>query len=183
MSIVKPLSRQEASSSVQPIFDALKNKVGMVPNLYATIANSPITLPAYLAFDEALGKGVFTARERQAIFLVVSQVNGCHYCQSAHTELGKMNGFTEEETIQLRTASIADPKLRALTKLADEITRTHGKPSAKALSDFHKVGYGADALVELIAHIGYKSVANYLHNVVDFPIDFPVAKEIESVPA
>ncbi len=183
MSTVKPLTRDQANPVVQPIFDVLKSKVGMVPNLYATIANSPTTLPAYLAFDEALGKGVFTAKERQAIFLVVSQVNGCHYCQSAHTALGKMNGFTEDETIQLRTASIADPKLKALTTLAAEITRNHGKPSAQALADFHSVGYGADALVELIAHIGYKSVANYLHNVTDFAIDFPLAKELDAVPA
>jgi uncharacterized peroxidase-related enzyme len=177
------LTREQAAPEIQGIFDVLKSKVGMVPNLYATIANSAITLPAYLAFDEALGKGVFTAKERQAIFLVVSQVNGCHYCQSAHTALGKMNGFTEEETIQLRTATIADKKLNALTTLAAEITRNHGKPSAQAIANFHSVGYGADALVELVAHIGYKTVANYLHNVVDFPIDFPVAKEIESVPA
>ncbi len=183
MSTLKPLTREQASPAVQPIFDLLKSKVGMVPNLYATIANSTNTLPAYLAFDEALGKGVFTAKERQAIFLVVSQVNGCHYCQSAHTALGKMNGFTEEETIQLRTATIADEKLRALTSLASEITRSHGKPSQKSLDDFTKAGYGNDALVELVAHIGYKTVANYLHNIAHFPIDFPVAKELEGVPA
>ncbi len=183
MVTLKPLSREQASPAVQPIFDVLKSKVGMVPNLYATIANSANTLPAYLAFDEALGKGVFTAKERQAIFLVVSQVNGCHYCQSAHTALGKMNGFTEEETIKLRTATIEDNKLNALTSLAADITRTHGNPSQKALDAFQAVGYGADALVELIAHIGYKTVANYLHNIAQFPIDFPVAKELEAVPA
>jgi uncharacterized peroxidase-related enzyme len=179
MSTVKPLTREQADTSVQPIFDALKTKVGMVPNLYATIANSPNTLPAYLAFDEALSKGVFSAKERQAIFLVVSQVNDCHYCQSAHTAIGKMNGFTEDETIQLRTATIADPKLNAVTTLAAEITRNHGKPSNEALENFFRAGYGADAVVELIAHIGYKSVANYLHNLADFPIDFPVAKVLE----
>ncbi len=180
MTTLKPLKREQADPSVQPIYDVLKSKVGMVPNLYATIANSANTLPAYLAFDEALGKGVFTAKERQAIFLAVSQVNGCHYCQSAHTALGKMNGFTEEETIQLRTGSIADSKLNALTSLAIAITRSHGNPSIEALDAFSKAGYGSDALVELVAHIGYKIVANYLHNIADFPIDFPVAKEIEN---
>lgn len=183
MATLKPLSREQASPAVQPIYDVLKSKVGMVPNLYATIANSANTLPAYLVFDEALGKGVFSAKERQAIFLVVSQVNGCHYCQSAHTALGKMNGFTEEETIQLRTATIADQKLNALTSLAAEITRTHGNPSQKSLDVFQAAGYGADALVELVAHIGYKTVANYLHNIAQFPIDFPVAKELDVVPA
>lgn len=183
MSTLKPITREQASPSIQPIFDTLKSKVGMVPNLYATIANSPTTLPAYLAFDEALDKGVYTAKERQAIFLIVSQVNECHYCQSAHTALGKMNGFTEEETIQLRTATIADKKLNALTTLAAEITRNHGRPSEQALDNFYSAGYGADALVELVAHIGYKTVANYMHNIADFPIDFPEAKALDAVVA
>lgn len=183
MTTLKPLTREQASPSVQPIFDVLKSKVGMVPNLYATIANSANTLPAYLAFDEALGKGVFTAKERQAIFLVVSQVNGCDYCQAAHTAIGKMNGFTEEETVQLRSANIADKKLNALTILAAEITGKHGKPSQQSLDNFAGAGYGNDALVELVAHIGYKTVANYLHNIAHFPIDFPLAQKLEAVPA
>ena len=183
MTKLRVLTREEANPSVQPIYDALKSKVGMVPNLYATIANSPTVLPAYLAFDEALGKGVFNAKERQAIFLVVSQINGCHYCQSAHTALGKMNGFTEEETIQLRTASIADAKLNALTSLAAEIVNTKGKPAEETLNNFYAAGYTAEALVELVAHIGYKIVANYLHNIANFSIDFPVAKELETVNA
>lgn len=181
MSTLKVITREEAKPEVQAIFDVLKSKVGMVPNLYAFIGNSATTLTGYLGFDEALGKGAFTAKERQAIFLVVSQVNGCHYCQSAHTALGKMNGFTEEETIQLRTATIEDKKLNALTNLAAEITQSHGKPSQKALDNFFSVGYRTAALVDLVAHIGYKTVANYLHNIAQFPIDFPIAKELDTV--
>jgi AhpD family alkylhydroperoxidase len=183
MAKLEVLKRENAKPEVQAIFDVLNSKVGMVPNLYAFIGHSATVLPAYLGFDEALGKGVFNAKERQAIFLVVSQVNGCHYCQSAHTALGKMNGFTEEETIQLRTASIADKKLNALTTLAAEIVKTQGKPSDETLNNFFDAGYTTEALVELVAHIGYKIVANYLHNIANFPIDFPVAKELEAVNA
>lgn len=175
------LTRDEARPEVKGIFDVLKSKVGMVPNLYAFIGHSATALPAYLAFDEALGKGVFTAKERQAIFLVVSQVNQCHYCQSAHTALGKMNGFTEEETIKLRTATIEDKRLKAITSLAAEITQSHGKPSEKVLQNFLDAGFDKGALVELVANIGYKTVANYIHNIAQFPIDFPVAKELEAV--
>jgi AhpD family alkylhydroperoxidase len=34
--------------------------------------------------------------------LAVSQLNGCKYCQSAHTATGKMNGFTDDQIIELR---------------------------------------------------------------------------------
>jgi uncharacterized peroxidase-related enzyme len=180
MATIKVLTRDEAQPNVQAIFDVLKSKVGMVPNLYATIGHSAATLPAYLSFDEALGKGAFNARERQAIFLAVSQVNGCEYCQSAHTALAKMNGFSDEEAIQLRTATIADTKLKALTVLATEITRTHGNPSESSVQRFFEAGYSSAALIDLVAHIGYKIIANYIHNIAQFPIDFPVAPRIEA---
>jgi uncharacterized peroxidase-related enzyme len=183
MSNLKVVTREQADPQIQGIFDALKSKVGMVPNLYAFIANSPITLPAYLAFDEALGKGVFNAKDRQAIFLAVSQVNDCHYCQAAHTAIAKMNGFSEDDTIKLRTATIEDTRLNAITTLASEITRSHGKPSQKALDNFLAQGFGTNALVELVAHVGYKIVANYLHNIAHFPVDFPKAREVEAVHA
>lgn len=179
MSNFKVLSREEAKPEVQAIFDALKSKVGMIPNLYAFIGHSATTLPSYLAFDEALGKGSFNAKERQAIFLAVSQVNGCHYCQSAHTALGKMNGFTEEETIQLRDGSIKDKKLNVIVNLAADITRSHGRPSAKLVEEFFALGFNNAALVDLVAHVAYKTMANYIHNIAQFPTDFPLAKELQ----
>lgn len=45
------------------------------------------------------------------------------------------------------------------------------------LAQFGPHSYGA-----IPAHIGYKTAANYLHNIADFPIDFPVAKELDAVP-
>jgi AhpD family alkylhydroperoxidase len=135
------LTRERAAPETKEIFDSLKSKIRMVPNLYAFIAHSVTGLPAYLAFEEALSKGVFTAKEREAIFLAVSQVNLCTYCQPAHTVLGKMNGFTEEETIKLRTATIEDERLNAITSLAAEITQTHGRPSGKALQTFLDAGF------------------------------------------
>lgn len=183
MSNFKVLSREEAKPEVQAIFDALKAKVGMIPNLYAFIGHSATTLPGYLAFDEALGKGSFNGKERQAIFLAVSQVNGCHYCQSAHTALGKMNGFTEEETLQLRDGSIADKKLNVIVNLAADITRSHGRPSKKLVDAFFALGYDNAALVDLVAHVAYKTMANYIHNIAQFPTDFPLAKELKTTNA
>ncbi|HLN96310.1 MAG TPA: carboxymuconolactone decarboxylase family protein, partial [Flavobacterium sp.] len=101
----------------------------MVPNLYAVMALSETALGNYLAFQNA--KTSFTNKEKQAVNLVVSQVNECHYCQSAHTLLGKMNGLTEEQTIEIRKGGASfDPKLDALVTLAKDITAHKGFASA-----------------------------------------------------
>src|ERR1700733_8816090 len=93
-------AREEVSSASQATFDVLQKALGMVPNLYATIAYSENGLPRYLAYQGA--KTSLSNKEKEVVNLVVSQVNGCIYCQSAHTVLGKMNGFFEEEILHIR---------------------------------------------------------------------------------
>jgi len=40
-------------------------------------------------------KSTLRSKEREMIKLVASQINGCRYCQSAHTAAAKMFGFTD----------------------------------------------------------------------------------------
>lgn len=169
---------ETASSEVRPLFEAIKKQLGILPNLYAIIGTSAHTLKAYLGFQDALTQGSFSKKEIQAIFLTVSQVNDCLYCLSAHTALAKMNGFSEEDIFSLRLASITDKRLGAITKLARSITLKRGFPEAQLVQNFFDVGFDRAALIELIALIADKTFANYVNNVVDTPIDFPVAQRI-----
>src|ERR1700750_1853987 len=105
-------TRDEVAPANQQIFDNLQKALGFVPNLYATIAYSANGLGKYLAYQNA--KTTLTNKEKEAVNLIVSQINGCVYCQSAHTVIGKMNGFTDEQVIDIRTGKSADVRLNAL---------------------------------------------------------------------
>lgn len=176
-------SRDQVAPAAQGIFDNLQKQVGMVPNLYATIGYSANALGSYLAFQGAQAKGSFNAKEREAVFLAVSQVNGCAYCQAAHTALGKMNGFTEEETIALRQRRSDDARLNAIVTLAADITASHGKPAEANLESFFLQGFDNPALIDLIALVADKTLANYVHNITQVTIDFPAAQPIEEAVA
>lgn len=169
--------REDVSANNQEIFDNLKKGLGMVPNLYAMMALSDTALGNYLSFQNA--KTTFSNKEKQAVNLVVSQVNECLYCQSAHTLLGTMNGLTEDQTIEIRKGNASfDGKLNALVALAKDITVTRGFISETSLGDFLNAGYTKGQLVELILLIAEKSAMNYLHAVTQVEIDFPLAKAI-----
>ena len=142
MANIQVPTRDQVDSKAQNIFDGLKKQLGMVPNLYATIGYSSDALESFLGFSGAAGKGTFTNKEIEAIKLAVSEVNACEYCQAAHTAIAKMNGFTEEETIALRTATIADEKLQAITRLAAEIAQNRGKASSESINRFFNQGFG-----------------------------------------
>ena len=174
------LTQEQVGPEVQEIFQGLKKKIGMIPNVYKLFANSPVAFKAFLEMEKTLEGGFFSPKEIQAIELMVSQVNECHYCLAAHTALGKMAGFSEQETLDLRSASIDDEKLRALTALAREITIQRGRPDDEYINDFFGAGYGKQALVELVAFVSIMNFSNFINNIAHTSIDFPLAKELKT---
>jgi len=172
--------RSEVTEQNQKIFDDLKSKLDFVPNIYATYAHSDNALARYLTF--ANGKTSLNNKEKEVINLVVSQVNGCTYCQAAHTALGKMNGFTEEQTIDIRKGEAPfNDKFDALVRLTKAIAENRGKISDEVLADFFDAGYTRENLVDVIINIGEKFTTNFLHNVTEIPVDFPAAPELSEV--
>lgn len=168
----------QLDEKAQSILNNVKSQLGMIPNLYATIAYSSDTLENYLNFSSKAGKESFSAKEMEAIKLAVSEINGCEYCLAAHTAIAKMNGFTEEETIQLREGSIADSKLKALSRLAADVATNRGRASESNLEDFYAAGYDEKALIDFLAVVMEISFTNYTHNLTKVPVDFPKAKEL-----
>jgi len=172
-------AREELTQDGQLIYDSIKAAFGKVPNLFAFIGYSANGLSSYLTFQQAQAKGTFKAKEREAIYLVVSEVNGCRYCQSAHTAIGKMNGFSEEETLQLRQGYHPNARLNAIVALAKEVTEQQGRVSEATLDQFFAQGFDNAALVDLVMLVADKIAANYLHNLSQIEIDWPLAKSLE----
>jgi len=169
-------AREQVAPANQAIFDNLTKALGFVPNLYATIAYSDNGLSRFLAYQNA--KTTLSNKEKEAVNLIVSQVNGCTYCQSAHLVLGKMNGFTDEQLLDIRKGKSEDEKLNTLVQLAADITKNRGNAHNETVEAFFAKGYTNENLVDLILQISDKTAMNYLHNLTKVPVDFPVAPVI-----
>jgi len=181
MKTLKPLKIEEANTNSQEIFNNIKSKIGMLPNLYATMGVSDKLLGGFLAFSDTIKSGEFTAKEYEAIALATSQANGCAYCLSAHTAIGKMNGFTEDETLELRNNSIEDYKLNALVTLTSELVTKDGHASETSIQDFLDAGYSKTAFAELIGAVALTTITNYIFHNGGFEIDFPKAQNLEEL--
>jgi len=170
-------TRDQVSEHNQTISDNLNKAIGIVPNLYATMAYSENALGSYVTFQG--GKTTLRGKEKEAVNLIVSQVNGCIYCLSAHTVLGNMHGLTDDQVIEIRKGGASfDPKLDALVKLAKSITENHGHADNILVDNFFATGYNEGSLIDLIMLIGDKTIMNYLHNLTNVPVDFPLAPEL-----
>ncbi|MTI22652.1 carboxymuconolactone decarboxylase family protein [Fulvivirga sp. RKSG066] len=178
MKNLEAISKEQASETSKEIFDSLDKKMGTVPNVYRAIGNSGPALKATLGIGEALGKGEFSGKETEAIALAVGQANVCGYCLAAHTAVGKMQGFSEDETVALRNGQIEDKKLKALTDLAKSITENRGYPKQDLMDNFFEVGYSKAALAELIVLVGLNTITNYTNHIAQTEVDFPAAPEL-----
>ena len=165
---------EQVSPANQALFDSLNKGLGMVPNLYATLVHSEHALGNYLVFQQ--GKSSLSAKAREVINLVVSQVNACEYCLAAHTVIGKMNGFSDEQIIEIRRGRASfDPRLDALARLVRSIASERGHADPALVQAFFDAGWTEGNLVDAIVVIGDKTVTNYLHATTKVPLDFPPA--------
>lgn len=177
MKTFKVPTHDEVSPANQVIFDNLKKKLGKVPNSYAFMASSENGLATYLALSNA--KSSLNIKEKEVINLIVSGINDCHYCTSAHTVIAKLNGLTDEQILEIRRGSVSfDAKLDALAQLVKEITNNKGSASQKVLDDFFDMGYTNESLVDTLMIISERNFSNYLNAIINVPIDFPVAPQI-----
>jgi AhpD family alkylhydroperoxidase len=169
--------REQVSPANQTLFDNLTKMAGHVPNLYAIFAYSENALGNYLTLQS--GKTSLRAKEREVVNLVVSQVNKCLYCLSAHTAIAKMQGFTDDQVLEVRGAEITfDHKLDALAKLVKSIAENQGHADPKLVENFYAAGYNEGSLIDVVMAVGDKIITNYAFALTAVPIDYPIAPEL-----
>jgi len=172
-------SADQVSDESRVLLDQLKKRLGKVPNLYATMGYSSHALKGFLDFEAGLNGGRFSAKEREAIALVVSEVNQCAYCLAAHTGLAILRGFSKAETLDLRRGQAGDAKLNAILQLAKSIAENKGHADERVLNNFYEQGYNEAALMELTGLVAVRVYTNYVYALTAIPVDFPAAESLQ----
>lgn len=173
--IATPASIEATPAASQPLLEAVNKQLGVVPNLFRLVGVSPAGLQAYLGMNGALGKGALDAKTRERIALAVAQINGCGYCLSAHTYLGKnLAKLSDEEMLANRDGGSTDAKADAAVRFAAQLTRERGHVSEDAVRDVRQAGYTDAQIIEIIAHVALNTFTNYINEALKTEIDFPV---------
>lgn len=170
-----PASIEASPAAAQPLLQAVKKQLGVVPNLFRLVGNSPAALEGYLGLNGALAKGALEAPTRERIALAVAQVNGCGYCLSAHSYLGKNLAKLSDEEIALnRDGGSTDPKADAAVRFALKVVDARGHVSDADIRDVKSAGYSDAQVIEIVTHVALNTLTNYVNEVAQTEIDFPV---------
>jgi uncharacterized peroxidase-related enzyme len=174
--ISTPTSIEAAPAASQPLLHAVKQQLGVVPNLFRLVANSPAALEGYVGLIGALGKGALAAATRERIALAVAEINGCSYCLSAHTNLGQhVARLDDAEIAANRGGGSNDPKADAAVHFAAKIVRERGHVTEGDLRAVKSAGYDEAQVIEIVLHVALNTWTNYINEVAKTEIDFPVA--------
>jgi len=113
--------------ATQKYFDVCTEKLGMVPNVLQAYAFDIEKLNTFTAMynDLMLGDSNLSKLEREMIAVVVSSVNRCYYCLTAHgAAVRELSGdpiLGETLVMNYRVADL-DPKTRMMLDFAVKLT-------------------------------------------------------------
>jgi uncharacterized peroxidase-related enzyme len=175
--ISTPVTIEAAPAASQPLLGAVRKQFGVVPNMFRLIANSPTALEGYLGLSGALSKGTLPTATRERIALAVAATNGCDYCLSAHTYLGKnLARLDDAEITANRNGASNDAKADAAVRFAVKVMRQRGHVSDDDIRAVHSAGYDDAQVIEIVLHVALNTLTNYVNEVAKTEIDFPVVE-------
>jgi uncharacterized peroxidase-related enzyme len=173
-------AREDAPAKSQPLLDAVEKQLGAVPNLFRLVGTSPAALEGYLGLNGALGH-TLDAKTREGIALAIAQANGCDYCLSAHTYLGLNLAKIDEVEIALnRAGHSGDAKADAAILFARKVLEARGRVSDADIAAVRLAGFSEAQVIEIVANVALNVLTNYINNVAETDIDFPVVRAAEA---
>lgn len=176
MSRLNLIHPETATGRAAELLDTVQKNMGAVPNLTKVMANQPAVLEAFLGLGDALSKGSFDAKTREALALTIAGANTCDYCASAHSAISKSLKVDQSEIDLRLKGQSADPKLSALLNFATTIVKKQGLVSNDDISAIRAAGYDDGAIAEVTANVAANILTNYINHIAQTEIDFPVVK-------
>ena len=115
MARIPLVEAEDATPEVKEIYEkALRGKPG---NAQKALAHRPEMLKNFLPFYASVGRSL-DRKLYELIYLCVSFINGCHYCQQHHVASSKRAGLTAEDWQALKAGSYARFAEKEQTALA-----------------------------------------------------------------
>jgi AhpD family alkylhydroperoxidase len=163
---------ETAPEASKPLLRNLHDSIGMIPNLAASMAESPELLKGFLTIREIFSGGSFTPADIQVLALTNAFENGCRYCMALHSSFALKEGISKETVTALRTGrSPQERRLGALSEFSRTLVKRRGHVSDDDLQRFIAAGYSKRQALEVVLGIAVSILPNFAHHITQCPLD------------
>ena len=151
--------------ATQKYFDVCQEKLGMVPNVLQTYAFDIDKLNSFTAMynDLMLGASNLSKLEREMIAVVVSSVNKCYYCLTAHgAAVRQLSGnpiLGEQMVMNWRVADL-DARQTAMLEFSENLTVASAKTTEADRQALRDVGFTDRDIFDIASVAAFFNMTN-----------------------
>jgi uncharacterized peroxidase-related enzyme len=168
-----PIPERDAlPDEVQKYFGKCDEKLGMVPNVLAAYSQNTAQLDVFSKFYNELmfGESELTLLEKEMIAVVVSSVNHCYYCLTAHgAAVREYSGdpvLGELLVMNYRAAELS-PRHHAMLDFADKLTRQPDQILEADRQSLRDAGFSDQGIWDIANIAGFYNMTNRVASAVE----------------
>ncbi|PHQ67865.1 MAG: alkylhydroperoxidase [Sneathiella sp.] len=164
--------REDLPEGTRKYFALCDDKLGMVPNVLASYSFDEVKLRAFsdMYGELMLGDSGLSKLEREMIAVVVSSINHCFYCLTAHgAAVRELSGdpiLGELMAMNYRAAELP-PKQRAMLDFADKLTKTPSEMTEEDRQALRDAGWTDRDIWDISATVAFFNMSNRMSLAID----------------
>ncbi|MFN2485005.1 MAG: peroxidase-related enzyme [Acidimicrobiia bacterium] len=165
-------TRETVSQETGRYWDLCQEKLGLVPNVIRAYSFDDEKLGAFTRMynELMLGPSGLSKLEREMIAVVVSSVNRCFYCLTAHgaavRELSNDPALGELLAMNYRTAEL-DKRTRAMLDFAWKLAETPAEVEEADRQSLREAGFSDLDIWDIASITAFFSMSNRMSSAID----------------
>ncbi|WP_027782291.1 MULTISPECIES: carboxymuconolactone decarboxylase family protein [Burkholderia] len=163
-----------APAESKPVLQQLRQAFGVVPNIAAAMAASPVLINGFIGLFERVHASSLTEPQIQILLLTNAVTNASEWPVAFHTALALKHGVPTADVDAIRRGELpADATLAALSAAARALIDTRGRLADTDRRSFFDAGFTAEQLLEVIAVVAASTITNYVGSVAQPALEAP----------
>lgn len=166
-------SIESAPEASKPLLEKLQRESGFIPNLAATMAESPALLDAFTTLRAINGRSSsLSPMERELVSIAIALEYGCSYCVAAHSTFAVKAGATESVVEEVRQGGpTRDERIALLTTFARRLIQTNTRPSEDEIRELVAAGVDRRQVLDVLTTAAQVALASQTFLLAGTPLD------------
>jgi alkylhydroperoxidase family enzyme len=166
MSVYPVHTMESAPAQSKPVLQQLQQIFGIIPNIAAKMAASPVLINGFIGLFERVHASGLTEIQIQTLLLTNAVTNASEWPVAFHTALALQQGVPAADVEAIRHGGLPrDGRLAALSTLARTLIDKRGRLAEQDQQQFFETGFSPEQLLEVIAVVAASTVTNYTASI------------------
>jgi len=177
-------SIESAPAQSKPVLQRLQQAFGLIPNIAAAMAASPVLINGFIGLFERVHASSLTEPQIQTLLLTNAVTNACEWAVAFHTALALQQGVHPADVDAIRHGGLpSDVGLASLSTLARTLIEKRGRLAESDQRRFFEAGFSSEQMLEVIAVIAASTITNYTGSVTQPTLEAPFDEFVWHAPA